>query len=416
MHASYDAAYGCVAGERLRRVLCASSPTLRDLRQRCIMAAVKEGRGGATPQGVRWWLKYTIWGREINPCRLAHADEGLQARIDEELLLCDFVMWLVVCQPSGRKCSARSARKYVSQVQGWHLRHFGTKIGGDVTMHRLRDLVRGAEYIFGRPAAFRRLGVRTQDLHTALQRCLADGSSESQAWRAALTTAFAGLMRGGEFALQDDEAFSPKHSLRRSDLSFFRDEAGVLHAKIMLRPIKKGTNMARVPVVFAAGGSLLDPVAELWRMEKLDPIVDKAARRATPLFRHTTGEAFRVCEVCDLIRNLMQSIGRPRADYGAHSLRIGGATAALAAGVDPAVIRLMGRWSSDIYEIYMRMNKQACVRVTSQVASTAFNDFEAGFQDEMLELLPSELGPLPHVDLDDFTDADMGDGASEDEM
>jgi len=44
------------------------------------------------------------------------------------------------------------------------------------------------------------------------------------------------------------------------------------------------------------------------------------------------------------------------AEFGAHSLCIGGATAALAAGVmDTAAIRCLGRWSSDVYEVCMRL-------------------------------------------------------------
>ena len=60
--------------------------------------------------------------------------------------------------------------------------------------------------------------------------------------------------------------------------------------------------------------------------------------------------------VRDAVRRVMAAAGRDPGMFGAHSLRIGGATAALAAGVSPQLIRLMGRWSSDIYEIYCRMS------------------------------------------------------------
>ena len=42
------------------------------------------------------------------------------------------------------------------------------------------------------------------------------------------------------------------------------------------------------------------------------------------------------------------------AHFGAHSYRIGGATALFAAGADATVIRTMERWSSDIYRLYVR--------------------------------------------------------------
>ncbi|EGZ23017.1 hypothetical protein PHYSODRAFT_409569, partial [Phytophthora sojae] len=42
--------------------------------------------------------------------------------------------------------------------------------------------------------------------------------------------------------------------------------------------------------------------------------------------------------------------------YGTHSIRRGGATAMLGAGVDRLVIKHFGRWSSDCYEQYTRMD------------------------------------------------------------
>ena len=87
----------------------------------------------------------------------------------------------------------------------------------------------------------------------------------------------------------------------------------------------------------------------------------------------------------------MQGIGQEAARFGAHSLRIGGATAALAAGVEPAMIRLLGRWSSDVAEVYMRMSRQAASRLSTVVGSTRFEDIERDtFQTEELEVLPSE--------------------------
>ena len=40
--------------------------------------------------------------------------------------------------------------------------------------------------------------------------------------------------------------------------------------------------------------------------------------------------------------------------YALHSLRIGGATALLKAGCPPAVIQALGRWSTEIFNLYTR--------------------------------------------------------------
>ena len=78
-----------------------------------------------------------------------------------------------------------------------------------------------------------------------------------------------------------------------------------------------------------------------------------------PLFCHEDGVAIRVSELRAELKRWMAAIGLDPARFGAHSLRIGGASAALAAGVPPALIRIMGRWSSDVYEIYCRMSERS---------------------------------------------------------
>ena len=101
-----------------------------------------------------------------------------------------------------------------------------------------------------------------------------------------------------------------------------------------------------------------------------------------------------------MVKLLMQAVGMDPARYGAHSLRIGGATAALAAGVPPALIRLMGRWSSDVYEIYCRMSEQSALGVGQSIAAADVSTFEGGFQEEHLELQPDEVATFTAFDID----------------
>ena len=54
------------------------------------------------------------------------------------------------------------------------------------------------------------------------------------------------------------------------------------------------------------------------------------------------------------MKALASTNGDDPSEFGAHSLRIGGATALFAAGADPTVIRTMGRRSSDCYRLYVR--------------------------------------------------------------
>ena len=55
--------------------------------------------------------------------------------------------------------------------------------------------------------------------------------------------------------------------------------------------------------------------------------------------------------------------------FTAHSLRVGGATAAMAAGIAPETIKMLGRWDSGAYKVYCRMSRQAAMRLSHMVAS-----------------------------------------------
>jgi hypothetical protein len=59
--------------------------------------------------------------------------------------------------------------------------------------------------------------------------------------------------------------------------------------------------------------------------------------------------------VARAIKEAAHSMGLKKEDYSAHSLRIGGACALLAAGKSDLVIRLMGRWSSWCFSVYTRL-------------------------------------------------------------
>ena len=102
-----------------------------------------------------------------------------------------------------------------------------------------------------------------------------------------------------------------------------------------------------------------------------------------------------VRQVAEVVKEVARAAGLDPDRFGAHSLRIGGASAALAAGVPPALIRLMGRWSSDVYELYCRQSVEAALHVGSLLTSQqSVTTFEGGFEFEHLELLPQEVADL----------------------
>ena len=111
-------------------------------------------------------------------------------------------------------------------------------------------------------------------------------------------------------------------------------------------------------------------------------------------------------QVRGTVKYLMLSLGLDPRKFGAHSLRIGGATAALSAGLSPAAIRAAGRWASDVYILYTRCNMHSAVQLASVIGSTSFEDTERGikFADEELLLMPDEM---PAIRFDEYLSTDM---------
>ena len=136
-----------------------------------------------------------------------------------------------------------------------------------------------------------------------------------------------------------------------------------------------------------------------------DPIPVEA-EATTPLFRRAHGTAVTMGELRRVIKTLMERIGLDPRRFGAHSLRIGGATAALATGLSPAQIRAAGRWGSDVYQIYTRLSPQAALRQAPTIGSSDFQEVERtlAFIDEDLTFTSAEMRPadVSFLDADDI--------------
>ena len=109
------------------------------LRAQYVDAASADRAGGSLSTGVRHWLRFCLFGRHVSPVRGADRDAPLAAKLAEEALLMDFVLWLVLANPTGKGISVETAAKYVSTVKAWHERKFGCKIGADLELTRLRE-------------------------------------------------------------------------------------------------------------------------------------------------------------------------------------------------------------------------------------------------------------------------------------
>jgi hypothetical protein len=358
------------------------------MKREFLRASRADGEGGATSQGMRWWVMYRVHGVHLTPIPRRHVS---QVELDEEEeSLEDFVVWFATTRPSGIQCSVGTIKKYVSSIRAFLFRTLHRVFGHGAAGSIIPDLLQGYARLVDQPLPLERDGCTPADLCTGMAQL-----DVSPMWRAALSFGEAALARGCEFALDASrrEVFQVSEHMVPADVAFF-DRGGVRHARVRMRK-RKDLRVLRgkqAEVVLAGGsGAYLEPVVALERW--LERRRGLGIGEDRPLFCHDDGSAITVAQVRAMVKDVMGAAGRDPGRFGAHSLRIGGATAAFAAGVSPSLIRLMGRWSSDIYEIYCRMSLESALGVGQAIASAFVSSIEteAGFHSESLEYMPDEV-------------------------
>ena len=294
-----------------------------------------------------------------------------------------FAAYLVV----ERGVQPTTAASYISTVQGWHARRFGCRLAGGMQLGRVKALIKGMLAAQGgvRPKK-KRLGFKPRQLAQLMAELLGGATALEANWRACFSVGFCGLLRGAELGLATGEAWAADTCVTRADVSF-RGKGGREEAVLMTRPRKKGVHRTeqgkRVPVLLTGGGKFLDPVRALKELFARDPVPERLWA-STPLFRGSDGAAFSTAKVRGMVRTMVALGGVDPALYGAHSLRIGGATAALAAGVSALVIKAMGRWGSDVYEIYAHLSDVASRDFGGKVASVDYEEVLGAYYSEDL--------------------------------
>jgi hypothetical protein len=75
--------------------------------------------------------------------------------------------------------------------------------------------------------------------------------------------------------------------------------------------------------------------------------------------------------ILDKIRSLLSRIGVNPANFGTHSARLGGFAAILANGGNHLDVQCMGRWASDLYELYRRVDPARLLHLSMAMWNTS---------------------------------------------
>jgi hypothetical protein len=119
----------------------------------------------------------------------------------------------------------------------------------------------------------------------------------------------------------------------------------------------------------------LCPVRACWSLVRV-----AKARRAQAdelLCTTTTGTALTAAEMIAAVKQAAKRAGMDPRAYDTHSMRSGGATAMFEAGVDRLVIKHFGRWKSDCYEQYTRMDGLTMSHLARKMVGAAEDHLKA---------------------------------------
>ena len=161
---------------------------------------------------------------------------------------------------------------------------------------------------------------------------------------AAMTLAFFGFLRIGE--LTYDSHFNSERHLTFSDLVFM-SKSSPKYMLVQLNVSKTDPFRKRQTIVIGRANSNLCPISAM--VESRSPLPNSG-----PLFTFQFGSILTRGRFTSETRLLLSKGGLDSSEFAGHSFRIGAATTAASANLPPWLIKVLGRWSSDCFERYIK--------------------------------------------------------------
>ena len=176
---------------------------------------------------------------------------------------------------------------------------------------------------------------------------------------AACCLGFFGFLRAGEFTV--NSAFQPSIHMTVADLqadSLVNPTCFKVHIKCSKTdPFRMGCD-----IYVGRGEGPVCPIRALGNFLAL------RGSSEGPLFTFSDGRPLTRQQLSSTVQSILHSAGYT-GSYSGHSFRIGAATTAAARGVPDHLIKTLGRWSSDAYQIYIRTPVSSIVHVSRQLAA-----------------------------------------------
>ena len=190
---------------------------------------------------------------------------------------------------------------------------------------------------------------------------------------AAATLCFFGFLRSGEITVPSDSEFDDTAHLTFRDVAIDRLQAPSM-LRVRIKASKTDPFRVGVDVVVGKVDGPLCPVSAL-----LGYLLARGAGPG-PLFRFEDGKPLTRMRLVEKVRRALQVAGVLSKPYSGHSFRIGAATTAARVGVEDSTIKMLGRWRSNAYQLYIRMPREQLAAVSRQLVRGSGHQQEQGHQ------------------------------------
>lgn len=180
-------------------------------------------------------------------------------------------------------------------------------------------------------------------------------------WAAALTCFF-GFLRSGEVCVPSEAAFDEGAHLTFEDVQV-DNLANPQSIQVKIKASKTDPFRQGVLVYVGRTDKPLCPVAAL-----LAYMVERG-KKPGPLFSFQDGKPLTRPRFVTEIRRALAMAGVDPKPYSGHSFRSGAATAASKQGVEDSVIKMLGRWKSSAYQLYIKTPREQLASISKRLLS-----------------------------------------------
>ena len=190
---------------------------------------------------------------------------------------------------------------------------------------------------------------------------------------AAATLCFFGFLRSGEITIPSDSEFDDTAHLTFRDVAIDRLQAPSM-LSVRIKASKTDPFRVGVDVVVGKVDGRCAQSQLYW-----DTYWPEEPGQV-PLFRFEDGKPLTRIRLVEKVQRALQVAGVLSKPYSGHSFRIGAATTAARVGVEDSTIKMLGRWRSNAYQLYIRTPREQLAAVSRQLVRGSGHQQEQGHQ------------------------------------